>query len=245
MDDHSSRNVSADANAKPTAKLPLVPDPHVAPLRDSGVLIELIAEVTGEPHKEVRRRLRNEHQRLGSNVWEEMQRWGIEPYVWSDKLVEFYSKTDAFLYESMAWNRTAHKNEMRKWIGEFLARDFAGPAKILTYGDGLGFDSLFLTKAGHDVTSFEVSERCVRFARSVFARADETLRVLGSPEEVEEKAYDVVVCLDVLEPDLPHVGQHVATVPVERCLSRLHPHVPMCRCDLVVLTHIQSRENSP
>ncbi len=204
--------------------------------------MELVAEVTDEPQEEVQRRLRKEHQRLGSNVWEEMQRWGIEPYVWSDKLVEFYSKTDAFLYESLVWNRTAKKNQMRKWIGEFLARDFAGPAKILTYGDGLGFDSLYLTKAGHDVTSFEVSEKCVKLAKSVFARAGETLRILGSPEEVEEEAYDVVVCLDVLEhvPDPPGlVGQLAGAL---RRGGRLIVHAPFFYVAWNVVTHLRANK---
>ena len=221
-------------------QLPPVPDPLVAPLADDQSLIALIARITGKPTATVAQRLAREQKDIGSSVRDEMHARGIPPYIWSDRLIEFYSRTDAFLYESLVWNRTAEKNRTRKWIAEYLHSAMGRPVRVLIYGDGLGFDSLYLAQAGHEVSYFEVSNDCAQFARSIFESAGADIRMLDSPESVPVGEFDVVVCLDVLEhvPDPPAiVGQLAAAL---RPGGRLIIHAPFYYVARSVVTHLRA-----
>ena len=220
--------------------LPQVPDPLVQPLGDEQTMLSLIAGITGEPAATVETRYRQEQQLLGANVAEEIRQRGITPNAWTDRLVEFYAQTHSFLYESLVWNHTFLKNQVRKWIADFLYADFGRPAKILVFGDGLGFESLYFAQAGHDVTYFEVSADCVQFARSIFRSAGVQVQVLQRPDQLESEGFDVVVCLDVLEhvPDPPAV---VAQLAAALCPGgRMIVHAPFYFVDRVVSTHLRS-----
>ena len=141
-------------------------------LRDERYLTSLLAEVTSRPPEEIREKLRRERWQIGSNVWDAMRQAGLKPYTWSDELISFYESTDAFLFESVVWNQTALKKQMRRWIIDFLNRDGGGPRRVLIYGDGPGCDVLRFAQAGHHVTYYEVSRRSVRFAQRLFADAE-------------------------------------------------------------------------
>ncbi|NOY30024.1 MAG: hypothetical protein GXP28_07535, partial [Planctomycetes bacterium] len=78
-------------------------DPFIEPLRDNQFLLELIVEISHRPISEVTRRFVQEHHDLGCNVRTALAEYGLEPHVWSDDLENFYSKTDAFLYETLVW----------------------------------------------------------------------------------------------------------------------------------------------
>jgi 2-polyprenyl-3-methyl-5-hydroxy-6-metoxy-1,4-benzoquinol methylase len=173
-------------------------DAWVRPLRDSNRLVELIRERTGESNDEVRRRLQREYASIGTNVREAMRAAQILPYVWSDGLERFYEQTDAFLYETVVWNLTHAKCDMRSFIGDFLSRD--GEVKrILTFGDGLGFDTYYLSSAGHEVTYFEVSNSCAEFAKAILADGALAVEVLSDAKDLVGQQFDVITCLDVLE----------------------------------------------
>ncbi len=131
-----------------------------------------------------------------------LQERHLASHTWNDALAEFYSETDAFLYETSVWNGRLLKTRTRRWIGDFLERD-RRPLKILAYGDGLGFDSLYLAQREHDVSYFEVSQKCQAFAGSIFERAGASVRILTASHPPEQGAFDAVLCLDVLE----HVPQ--------------------------------------
>ena len=145
-----------------------------------------------------------------------------------------------FLYESLVWNHTLLKNQVRKWIADFLYADFGRSAKMLVFGDGLGFDSLYFAQAGHEVTYFEVSADCVQFARSNFQSAGVQIQILQRPDQLESESFDVVVCLDVLEhvPDPPAVVAQLAAVLCPG--GRLIVHAPFYFVDRVVGTHLRS-----
>ena len=66
-------------------------------------------------------------------------------------MLSFYQQTDAFLYELIAWNRNAYKCAIRQWINDALARLSSRSLNVLTYGDGIGCDSLYFTQSGHRV----------------------------------------------------------------------------------------------
>jgi SAM-dependent methyltransferase len=94
------------------------------------------------------------------------------------------------------------KTRLRRWIADLLSRD-GRPLDVLAYGDGLGFDSLYLAQRGHHVRYFEVSQKCQAFARKLFDRAGASIRILIAAEPPQGAAFDAVLCLDVLE----HVPQ--------------------------------------
>lgn len=182
-----------------------VPTPLIPPLNDANHLVELIAQITGRSKPEVVERLRREEASLGRAAREDLERRSLPSYVWSDELAQFYEQTDAFLFESLVWNVTAHKNLMRRWIAEFLLREFGRPVHILMYGDGLGIDRFYLTQAGHRVESFEVSQTCVEFAEAIFATEGINVRIHRALAGLPSEHFDVLICLDVLEhvPDPP------------------------------------------
>lgn len=194
----------------------------VDPLRDEALIVELIASVTAEPPERVRQRLADEQHRPGSSVADDFARRGIPRYQWSDQLLEFYSQTDAFLYELAVWNRNRLKSAERRWIIQRLAERHTQkpqprpePLRILCLGDGMGFDSVALAQAGHHVSYFEVPGRSYRFAEALFARMGLAVNMVPDFAALPPAGFDVVVCLDVLEhvPDPPaYLRQIVALI---------------------------------
>jgi SAM-dependent methyltransferase len=174
--------------------------PTIYPLDNNEELIRLLGEITGESRDVVIQRLIDEEEALGTNVRRDLKRAGVVPHVWSDALVEFYRTTKSFLYETSVWNRAPLKLEMREWIGAFLSERAPGRSlRVLSFGDGLGFDSVFLAAAGHQVTYYEVSDECVHFAKQVFAANGQTVRIIQSADELQDEEFDAVISLDVLE----------------------------------------------
>jgi SAM-dependent methyltransferase len=213
---------------------------ELALLEDSRFLMDLIGRITGETPQQVQERWAREHRRVGSNVGEAVDRCGLTPHVWSPQMEEFYARTDAFLYESTVWNRTPVKNRMRRWIADFLARDLGRGAKVLMFGDGLGFDSAYLALAGYDVTYWEPGKDDQTFARAIFAKSGARVRVLAAAAEIAGEKFDAVLCLDVLEhvPDPPSlVGMLAGAL---RPGGRLIAHAPFYFLSDQTKTHLLS-----
>ncbi len=180
----------------------------LSPLRDIQRMVELTARLTAKPHGEILRRLRMEYADMGSSVRQALKEAGIRPFFWSDRMFKFYEQTDAFLFETMVWNMTFAKCELRAWILKYLGRAGAGES-LLTFGDGLGFDAFFFAFAGFQVTYYEVSRMCAEFAKSVFDDGKQQIEMLTDPGSIEDRKFDLIVCLDVLEhvPDPPALVQ--------------------------------------
>lgn len=175
-------------------------DQLFAPLKSNEQLIEAIGKVTGEPRHIVIDRLLSEHRAIGFNVRQDALAASLVPYIWSDELTEFYRTTRSFIYETAVWNRSPLKCGMRSWIGSFLRKHgLTSGLRVLTYGDGLGFDSTFLASLGCRVTYFEPSEECSRFAADVFAANQVEIEHIADPKQLGRESFDVIVCLDVLE----------------------------------------------
>ncbi len=177
-----------------------LPSPLVSPLRVNHHLVAMVAEVLQQPLEDARRLLYEEELFLGTYFHKEnAQRWKLEPNVWSEKLVEFYRETKAGILGNAVWNRRREKSDLRAWIGTYLARDGDGPLDILTIGDGSGFDSLYLALCGHRVTYSEECRSSIAFAERLFAQEGVSVKIARSLSEESPAAFDVVVCLDVLE----------------------------------------------
>ena len=123
-----------------------------AALDDNAFFVQLISQITDQDPDQVRQRFVNEHRCLGTNVRQAMTERELPFHEWSDRLVAFYEETDVFLFESLAWNRTPAKQDIRHWTVDFLAGRSTAAQNVLIYGDGLGFDSLALAQAGQRVT---------------------------------------------------------------------------------------------
>lgn len=184
-----------------------VPDPLVPPLADSAQLIAFLAHAQGTTLEDACKRLLEEEQNPGMLVCREIEEAGIPPHQWNDQLIEFYSTTKSYLYDSLVWNRNPEKLRMRKWIGEYLRDISDQPLKILCFGDGLGFDSLYFNLAGHVADYHEVSGPAQKFAKAIHDLNSVEFRCHSTVEEIPSGYYDVIICLDVLEhvPDPPQV----------------------------------------
>jgi SAM-dependent methyltransferase len=176
-----------------------LPSPLVPPLGDNARVIEMIAEVTGERPEEIRGQLACEERDLGCHHRQDVQRAGLTPHVWDERLETFYRESRAWLPAHVAWNRRPEKLRMREWIGGYLAKQGDGTTRVLVMGDGSGFDSLYLSLCGYEVTYCEPCAPCVAFARRLFFASGQQVRVVTRDTDLAESAFDAVVCLDVLE----------------------------------------------
>lgn len=215
-------------------------EPLIPPLQNNEYLVDLITEVSGKDRAEVIRRFKQEHRDLGGNVRRAMAAAVIEPYVPSDALAQFYAETDAFLYETLVWNRTALKNDMRRWIGEYLAQRSMQPLRVLSFGDGLGIDAYYLAELGHDVTYFDVSQPCANFARRIFDYGNIKVTMLADPDELLPESFDAIVCLDVLEHVPEPLGLMGWLSSILRSGGDLIVHAPFHYIDPAVQTHLRS-----
>lgn len=182
-----------------TSVLAKLPPTIFPPLSSHEELIAALQDCTGEPRQTVMNKLLAEHECGGVHVKREAEEFGLTPYEWSDRLIEFYRTTKSFLYESAVWNRSPLKQTIRAWIGGFLQREKRLDARILLYGDGMGFDSTYCALLGGRVTYFEPSEECAAFARKVFEQNGVTVTHIPDLKGLKDGEFDVVVCLDVLE----------------------------------------------
>ncbi len=207
-------------------------------LKDAAKIVQLTCEATGLSRDQVARQFIEENASIGYTVWSELTKRGITPYRWSGELENFYVETTAFLFESVVWNRSSLKHELRQWITAFLKSNYDRPIKILVFGDGLGFDSAHFAGAGHNTSYFEVSERAILFASKVHEACGQQVELLTSIEQVRSKSFDVVVCLDVLEhvPDPAGLVQLLSSIlsPDGRLIS----HAPFWYLAPSVGTHL-------
>ena len=208
--------------------------------QDEEKIVKWLSQLTNKSPISVRSRLQKERDNPGINVSDAMRQYGLEPHIWTDKLTEFYSQTDAFLYELIVWNLNKRKRRMRRRIGKYLYKNLGQNLDILTVGDGLGVDSIYLTRAGHHVTYIETSAYAQAFAKKLFADCAKDINVLDDPNQIPKNSYDVVICLDVLEhvPDPPEFVKTMTSYL--KSDGHLIVHAPFYQIHPSTPTHLKS-----
>jgi len=209
------------------------------PLNDLSLGARLISEISGRSQEEVLDRLEKEHCSLGFNVLTALKEREVSPFVLSEKLQSFYSDTDAFLYETFVWNRCSLKQDMRQRVLAGLRRWLPFHAKVLVFGDGMGFDCASLALSGYRVTYFEIGNKSIEFARRIFSLNNVSVDVCSDLSESPADFFDAVVCLDVLEhvEDPPRVvGELVKHLRSE---GLFFSHAPFAYLHASVSTHLR------
>ena len=141
----------------------------------------------------------------------------LEPYLWSQELLDFYEETDSFIYGIVVWNRTQMKCAMRRWMLGFLHRHQMPQGRILLCGDGIGIDSFFFAQAGYNVVFYEISRYGQQIARRLFDDYHVNVQLVDTLESSSPESFDAIISLDVLE--------HVPSPPemVQDLSKRLRP----------------------
>jgi len=225
---------------------PAAPDPPPFPpdawalLRRADRMACAIANVTGDGASEVRRRLWREFLLRGGSVRAAAREHGVTRYEFNDAMARLYARSDAFLYELAVWNLNFLKRGMRSFCTRWITRSMGPGQRVLTWGDGLGFDALALAEAGHAVTCFEPPGHTSTFATRMHAAARSGARMVTDEADLEAGGFDAVLCLDVLE-HVPDV--EAALGRLRACLrpgGTLVVHAPFYFVHRVAVTHLRA-----
>lgn len=199
-----------------------------------------IADVTASCPEDARRRLWREFLLRGGTVRQSARAMDVTRYRFDDAMARLYSDSDAFLYELAVWNINLLKRSMRSWVTNWITKVLGPRQRVLTWGDGLGFDSLSLAQAGHEVTLFDLPGYTHAFASRMTEAGNAGVRMITDPDAMEEGTYTAIVCLDVLE-HVPDVEAELARI--HRCLKPggvLVVHAPFYFVHRASITHLRS-----
>jgi len=173
----------------------------------------LIAGFTGTDPEIVWDRMSKEFAHPGSTVAEA---WRLANPQAADEITRFYQETDSYIYDLSADHSRVRRRPVEDAILERIARH-GERLTILVYGDGIGTDSLKISRQGHAVTYFDLPGKSSSFARYRFEqevpKPSHTAPVaVFRKDEIPAGAFDVVVCVEVLEhvPDPPGVMREIA-----------------------------------
>jgi 2-polyprenyl-3-methyl-5-hydroxy-6-metoxy-1,4-benzoquinol methylase len=159
--------------------------------------VELLSELTGTRPDEC-------IERLSSYRVDEMAvSWRQQNPETPDEIGRFYSTTDLYLWELLAWNGSAEYERYLRQLDR-LAEVFP-PERyptVLDYGSGVGTAAAHLAELGYRVTIADVPSRTLDFARARLASRRipcSVIEIIDAVPDLPVEHWDVVVCLDVLE----------------------------------------------
>jgi 2-polyprenyl-3-methyl-5-hydroxy-6-metoxy-1,4-benzoquinol methylase len=169
--------------------------------------LQLLSEFTGESIEQCLQRLSSYRVNEMADAWYE------QTPKEADEIRRFYSTTDLYLWELLAWNGSAgYESYLRQLdrMAELWPPDRFPLA--VDYGSGVGTAALRLAELGYRVTIADVPGRTLDFARARIARHGIPIGVIEITEdgpELSAGAWDIIVSFDVLEhvPDPAAVGR--------------------------------------
>jgi 2-polyprenyl-3-methyl-5-hydroxy-6-metoxy-1,4-benzoquinol methylase len=159
--------------------------------------LELLGEFTGMTPADCLKRL------SGYRVEEMAHAWRERTPSTPDEIRNFYSNTDLYLWELLAWNGSA---AWKPYLERLEALASLWPAdrnpRALDYGCGVGTAALRLSELGYRVTLADVPGHTFDFARARMERHGMEFDVIEVTEDVPalpSEFWHVLVCFDVLE----------------------------------------------
>ena len=184
-------------------------------------VVDEIARFTDLPRDEVEQRVWMQALEPGSNVLEEVARFGVTPHEYDARMARLYREGVGFIFETMVfWAKPMRS----RWSAEALdrIRRYAerthrrlDEVEVLVLGDGAGNDSLLFARHGLRVHYFDVpGSRTFEFAMRRFeyyGLLGNRIRPVPDYASCLERTYDVVVCFEVLE-HLPEPVQAIADI---------------------------------
>jgi len=114
-----------------------------------------------------------------------------------EDIVNFYKKTDAYVYDLSVESIRPTRIEWRDLIFLYLSQ-FDNKETLLDFGGGVGTESIFFSNASLKTTYYDLPSITSDFARyrvKQYANNDVTFVL----DEKKLTSYDVIVCLEVLE----------------------------------------------
>jgi SAM-dependent methyltransferase len=172
-------------------------------------IVDEIVRFTDISREEVEHRVWMQALEPGSNVLEDVRRFGATPHEYDDQMLRLYRDGNGFIYETMVFwpkpmrSRWTHQAlERIRLYADRIGRS-AEQIDILILGDGVGNDSLFLAEHGFRVHYFDVpGSRTYEFAMKRFEHYDslgDRIRPVPDYASCLQGRYDVVLCFEVLE----------------------------------------------
>jgi 2-polyprenyl-3-methyl-5-hydroxy-6-metoxy-1,4-benzoquinol methylase len=143
-------------------------------------------------------------ERLSTHRLSEMaEAWNERRPETGEEIRSFYSETDLYVWELLAWNGSPayepYRERLRRLAGTFPPSAFP---RALDYGSGIGTAALELARHGYEVTIADIPGRTLDFARARLERHGVPFRAIEVTADVPRlprAAWDVLVCFDVLE----------------------------------------------
>ena len=139
----------------------------------------------------------------GNNVKRDSLKYDIDPHIYNEKMLNFYSKSSAFIFELIVDSIRDEKISKDKFIINKINTSYKRDEEIsiLCFGDGIGTDSLNFASHGRNVTYFDVKGQISNFAslNFKFNGVSNLIRRINNENLLKENSFDVIICREVLE----------------------------------------------
>lgn len=127
----------------------------------------------------------------------------------SDSVVQFYDKSQAYLYDLIWWHTLADDNSPLAYV---LALEFVqgrGLLSHLDFGAGIGSGSILFARNGFETTLADISSTLLEFSRWRLDRRGLRAQLIDLKTAfLPSNAFDIITAMDVFE----HLVDPVATV---------------------------------